>query len=126
MRENTKTAKAIEFLKLIKEEHTPSSLDIIRISEKVGCSERLVWRALRLLREKEKNISEDFSLLKELFSDLLFFVNLFRDKVIDIKKLTAKEQRILNSIGKKIEYLQDKLDIKEYKNQQELLHQEIN
>ncbi|MBD3196093.1 MAG: hypothetical protein GF317_13630 [Candidatus Lokiarchaeota archaeon] len=122
--EKTKTEKAIDYLEIISQERDPNSRDVIRISKKVGCTERLVWRALRLYREQQKTNRRKFNLLKQLISDILFleyfYTNLMSDDTIK-----ASDMRRHDKIASRIEILQQKLHVDRYEDQKIELTPEV-
>ena len=85
----TKTFRAIEILKYLPE---PTTNDIINISKDLECSERLVWRALAILRKKNvKYYSKPMKLL-------LFLYELMVRKYSRFEPLTVEENRTLHAI----------------------------
>ena len=103
---STKTAKILDYLELIPE---PSTLDILEIQRKVGCSERLVWRGLRIFRERREKLADDYSLLKDLFSDLQFCITVITTKSQPNRSFQAADKRKLNEIGERLDYYQSKV-----------------
>lgn len=107
----SKTQRALDFLELISE---PNSHDIIAVSKKVNCSERLVWRALRRLREKSKKTSGEFSILKELISDFIFLNSFMESKMTLRVPTTSSEKWRLNQISEHLDIFKDDIKLQEY------------
>ena len=95
----SKIKEAMNFLELIPEPH---STDIIKISEKVGCTERWVWEAKKRLQEEKDETSEKYSILKDLCSDLKYITSVIVKYSKKGLNLQANELRSISEIGKKI------------------------
>ncbi len=107
----SKTQQAIDFLELI---HEPNSHDIIAVSKKVNCSERLVWRAFRRLRDRSKKISEEFSILKELTSDLIFLDLFMKSKMMIRASVGSRDKERLNLISERLKVFKADIGFQEY------------
>lgn len=111
MKTVTKTQQAIDYLELISK---PSTLDIIAVSEKVKCSRRLVWGALRKIREKNEEISQEFHLVKEIASDLIWITAYMEEEMKLQGELKIRDKIRLNQISAHIELLKKDLKLQDY------------
>ena len=87
----------------------PSSIDVIKISRDLKCSERWVWEAKKRLEEQKEKVQKRFSLLKEMYSDLKFYSSLFLEFAEKPRQLKVEEMRRINSIEKKFEVVEHEI-----------------
>ena len=111
MKSVSKTQQAIDYLELISK---PTTLDIIAVSKKVKCSERLVWGALRRLREKNEEIVQEFHLLKEIASDLIWISSYMEEEMELNGVLKARDKRRLNVISERVKKLKKNIELQDY------------
>ena len=108
----SKLEKAIQILKHVE---NPSQSVIIDIAKELKCSERWVWEAkARLLKEKEET-SEEFNLLKEIASDLIW-ISSYMEKEMKLKgdSLKIRDKIRLNKISEHIEILNKNIKLQDY------------
>jgi len=104
----------MDYLDLVPE---PDVHNIIDISEKVECSERHVYTALRRLREKRMLASKEISVLDQLRStidqvrsDMFFLYSVAFTFIDGDRKLTGVERRRLTKIENELRELGFEVD----------------
>ena len=107
----TKLEKAIQILKHVE---NPTQLIIIDIAKQLKCSERWVWEAKKRLLKKNEETSEEFNLLKEIASDLIWISSYMEEEMKLKGDLKARDKLRLNKISKHIEILEKDLKLMDY------------
>ena len=111
MKDLTKTQQAIQILKHVEK---PTQLIIIDIAKQIKCSERQVWTALSQLRKKNEEISEEFDLLKEIASDLMWISSYMEEEMQLKGEIKVRDKLRLNKISEHIEILKKDIKLMDY------------
>ena len=111
MKDLTKTQQAIDILEFIP---NPTTLDVRAVAKKVECSERQVWTALSQLRKKKEEISEEYDLLKEIASDLVWISSYMEEEMKLKGELKVRDKLRLNKISEHIEILKKDIGLMDY------------
>ncbi len=98
-------SKIKQCMNILKHIPDPCSMDVVRVSETVGCSERHAWEALRRIRVEISESSEMISLLKNLTSDLLFYQWFVNTNCLLKVEMKVVWSRRIKSIFQKLESL---------------------
>lgn len=96
---NSKTSRIFDFLEVNPDIRR---VDVLKICKKLECSERLVWRALRLFKENHNWIANHYRIMKQLIAGLEFFTGLILDLVRKRRELRATEMVEIDSINKSL------------------------
>lgn len=119
----TKLEQAIQILKYIE---NPTQSIIIDVAKELKCSERWVWEAKRQVLEEREEISEEYDLLKEIASDLMW-ISSYMGEEMELKgKLKNRDKIRLNQISERIEKLKENVKLQDYikiKEEQEIQKQ---
>ena len=100
----TKIKQCYNILKYIPD---PTTMKVIEISETVKCSERLVWMALKRLRDERAKASDSFRTIEELTSFLLYYQWFMRTNMVLLDDMRPVWSRKIKQIERKVLKLQE-------------------
>ena len=86
---------------------------VLEMEKKIGCSEPLVWAALRQWKVKNIEAKEEYSEMEKMMMDMLYMRWLMIKSFRAIKELKGVEKRRLNKIDKNIMLYRQEFDLDE-------------
>ena len=106
----SKVDKCKDYLDLLPE---PSSLDILKVSKKVGCSERTAWEGYSRLKKERNKVSKIYRMMEDLVSKMIKMRFIMSVRFEPRPSLTYTDQKELDSIDADIERLRLEFDLDE-------------
>ena len=88
----------------------PNTKEIENIAEKVGCTKRTAFLALKQFRAKQKTKEEEFTLVEGLIYDIFEMRDIFFS-FVRAKRFTTNDRNRFNRIINKADKLKEKLNL---------------